>query len=386
MREHKSIFGYLFLAQFFASLSAFFLIYIHSSFLTQFISEELVGIVFIIGAVFAILILMGAPFVLRRFGNYYIALLSALLTILILLGIASTENAIFAIILLVFYIGLMRVIGYTLDIFLEKYSTDEKSTGEIRGSFLTFKNVALLISPFLVGLILTNSDYWKIYLVAAFFLFLFVITISYRFRNFTDIHYDTFRLRDSLRCVLGDKDIYSTFMSQFLLRIFFAWTQIYIPIYLHFHIGLSWTAIGIIFSISLLPYILLEYPLGKISDVVWGEKEIMTIGFIILALFTAMISFVTSSSIIVWALVLFATRIGASAIDITTETHFFRYVDGTDTNTISLFRMIAPASTIAGALLGTVVLLVIPIQYSFLVLALVALYGVHYSLALKDSR
>lgn len=385
MQEHKSIFGYLFLAQFLTSLHVFFLLYIHSSFLTQFVSEEIVGIIFVAGSILAILTLITIPFALRKLGNYYTTLLVTLFLILIILGLASAKTALLAVLFIILYLGIERLVRYTIDIYIEKYSTD-RETGEIRGSFLTVKNIALVVSPFIVGLILLDGDYWKIYLIAAFFLFLFFLTVSYRFRNFTDPHYDTFKLTDSIRCILGNRNIYSTFMSQFILRIFFTWMNIYIPIYLHFHVGLPWTEIGIILSISLLPYLLFEYPLGRIADRVLGEKEILTIGFILLALFTAVISFVASTSVVVWALVLFATRIGASAVDVMTETHFFRNVDATDTNTISFFRMMAPISTIAGALLGTIVLLFIPIQYSFIVLALVTLYGVRYSLMLQDSR
>ena len=40
---------------------------------------------------------------------------------------------------------------------------------------------------------------------------------------------------------------------------------IYTPIYLHEHLLLGWDQIGFIFTIMLLPFIILEFPLGNIK-------------------------------------------------------------------------------------------------------------------------
>ena len=63
---------------------------------------------------------------------------------------------------------------------------------------------------------------------------------------------------------------------------------IYTPIYLHEHIGLPWSDIGIIFTIMLLPFVLFEFPAGKLADGKWGEKEPPIIGIILIAVSTAL--------------------------------------------------------------------------------------------------
>tara|TARA_Y100000031_G_scaffold104660_1_gene115116 strand:- start:54 stop:545 length:492 start_codon:yes stop_codon:yes gene_type:complete len=161
---------------------------------------------------------------------------------------------------------------------------------------------------------------------------------------------------------------------------------IYMPIYLNQHIGFSWPEIGIIFTIMLLPFVLFEYPLGRLADTKIGEKEILIIGFIILIFSTAFIPFMNTTSLIPWAILLFITRVGASFAEITTESYFFKHVDGTDTSTISLFRITRPVSYIVGPLIATIGLFFLNIQYIFLILAVVLLFGLYFSFKIKDTK
>jgi MFS family permease len=85
---------------------------------------------------------------------------------------------------------------------------------------------------------------------------------------------------------------------------------VYCPIYLHTTIGLSWSEIGVIITVMLLPFVLIELPLGRLADKKYGEKEIMIIGFLILGLSTMGLAFITSTNVWVWAIALLVTRIG----------------------------------------------------------------------------
>jgi MFS family permease len=175
------------------------------------------------------------------------------------------------------------------------------------------------------------------------------------------------------------------FLSNIMLRFFYSWMVIYTPIYLHEHIGFSWGEIGLIFSIMLVPFVVLGSPLGKIADKYIGEKELLSLGFVIVAVSTAYLSFVDSSNFLVWALVLLVTRIGASMVDIMSETYFFKKIDGSDSNLLGFFRMTGPIAFIIGPLLATLVLPFVGIKYLFLVLGILMLWGLRYSLTLKDT-
>ena len=113
---------------------------------------------------------------------------------------------------------------------------------------------------------------------------------------------------------------------------------IYTPMYLHKHLGFAWKELGIMFSIMLVPFLLLEAPLGRIADKVLGEKEFLVTGFAIIAIATAVISFMTVSVFFLFALILFTTRVGAAMVEIMTETYFFKKIRAEDAQIIGLMR------------------------------------------------
>ena len=140
------------------------------------------------------------------------------------------------------------------------------------------------------------------------------------------------------------------------------------------------------FTIMLLPFVLFEIPVGKLEDDKYSEKEFLTIGFCLMGLSTLFISFITLKSFFIWAVVLFITRIGASFVEVSTESYFFKHVDQTKTDVISFFRITRPLSFLVGPVIATITLQFIPFQYVFIVIGICMILGVYYSLSLKDIR
>ncbi|MDP3988933.1 MAG: hypothetical protein Q8P93_01710 [bacterium] len=91
-------------------------------------------------------------------------------------------------------------------------------------------------------------------------------------------------------------------------------------------------------------------------------------------------------ALVLWVVVLFVSRIGAACVEIATESYFFRHVDGSLADTISLFRMARPAIYIAAAGVAALSLQVISLQWSFLILAAIMAGGLTYSFALRDTK
>ena len=382
----KSAFAAIYTVGFLSAFHVFLIVYINSSFLNQYISEEFVGSLYIIGSLMTISTLTIIPYALRRFGNYMTLVAFTLLEILILLGMAFIKEPAIVIPLFVTHWVVFQIMFINIDIFLETYQKKESDTGSTRGIFLTIINSALILSILIVGLILTNNDFWKIYLISAGVLLPFLFIIFTKFRNFKDPVYEDFKIWRTLKKFRTDKNISNIFMAQFILKFFFSWMVVYMPIYLHDYIGFEWSQIAIIFTIMLLPFILIEIPAGKIADKWIGEKELLSVGFIIMALFTMMIPFVGITSFVLWAGILFVTRIGASLVEVTTESYFFKHVQGDDANIISFFRMTRPTAYIAGPLVAIITLQFLPFQYIFLVLGIIMFLGLKYSFALKDTR
>ncbi len=252
---------------------------------------------------------------------------------------------------------------------------------------MTVANGAWVFSPLVASLILDGgNDYFKIFWVACLLLIPAALTLKSKMKSFDDSKYTAHSLWKTFREVRKSRDLTLIFFISFLLQFLYAWMVIYTPIFLHDHLGFSWSQIGVIFSIMLVPFILIELPLGRLADSRWGEKEALAVGFIVIAISTASMSFIGNTSVFVWATVLFLTRVGASMVEIMSETYFFKKVTTENANIISGFRTMRPLAYIASPIIGSAVLLFAPFQELFAILGAIIFVGFFASLKVKDTR
>jgi MFS family permease len=271
---------------------------------------------------------------------------------------------------------------------METLSGDsETSTGSRRGLILAIMSVAAFMSPIAMGyLVGEDSDLSSVYYVSAAVGLLFIAVIIAKFRQFFDPPYEKIRVRDVIASSLKNKDLSTVMVAQFLLQFFFTWAIIYVPLYLFNNLNFSWPEISQIIAAGLFAYILFEYPIGIIADKKLGEKEMMAVGFMIMALSSAGIFYLTSPLVGAWMILMFVSRIGASLVEVTTESYFFKQVKGHDSNLISLFRLMRPLGNLIGALAGSLSLLFLPLNYIFIVLAFMMVAGMFITLRIKDTR
>jgi MFS family permease len=381
------LFALVYLSSFLYSFHYALPAYIESSFIAQFISTtKIVGYTFSIAAIFTVLLTFLYPHLLKRFGNYRLTLTMIGLEILALLALAFFSNPILVIGFFIAHQTLANIIFLNLDSFVERFS-DDAVTGSIRTVFMTVLNIAVAVAPFIAGLMLTDHDFWKIYLAAAAIMSIGFFVIAKNFKDYVDPHYLAHPFRHTLKIVAESHDLHSIIFTHFLLSFFYTWMVIYLPIYLNTHMGISMNNIlGIIIPIALLPFVFFEIYLGKLADKKLGEKEILTAGFILMALSTAGLSFITTSSVIVWAIALFTTRTGASMVEAMTESYFYKQVTAEDAHLITFMRTVRATAYIIGPLLGSLVLSFFDFHYLFLALGIILLAALPYSLTIKDTR
>ncbi len=376
----------LFLGNFLLSFHFYLTIYINSTFIAGILGERAVGPLFVAGALLGLLSLSLAPRALFLLGELRGLTIFGLIEVLTLLGLALPTSPLTAAGLLLVHLTMYPIMFFTLDLFLEETTRKEEQTGNIRGIFLTFGNTALIVAPLAVGLILSDSEFWKVFLLSAVLMIPFLLLMGLSFRRFSIPTYPAFHLLSILSSLSNQKDLLRVVWGQFLLRLFYAFMVVYMPLYLHAHIGFSWSQIGFMFTIMLLPFVLFELPAGTLADKILGEKELLIAGFLVLAFFTASASFLTNASFALWTVLLFATRVGASLVEITTESFFFKHVQAADTNSISFFRMAQPIAYVAGVSLAALFLLFLDIQYLFLALGIIIFLGIPFAIPRRDTR
>ena len=375
----------IYLAGFLFSIPLALTSYINSSFLETYISEYYIGIIYVIASLATIWGLLEMPKILTRFGNRYTALLFSLIIFFSLLLLAFGNNAFIVIPAFILYFLSSNFIIASLDIFVEDFSKSS-SIGRIRGLYLMIINSAWVIAQLISGSIIAQSSFKGIYLFSAGFMVLFSVIFILFLRNFTDPKYKKIPILKTVKFFAQNKKISKIYLINFILKFFYTWMVIYTPIYLHEYLNFGWDKIGIIFSIMLIPFVILEFPLGKLSDKI-GEKKMFIAGFIVSILSILAIPFINEPRLIFWAGILFATRVGAATIEVLSESYFFKVVSEENADAISFFRNTTPLSYIIAPLLAVPVLLFVPsFEYLFFILGAVMLYGLFITLRLRDIK
>mgnify|MGYP001597903551 FL=1 len=376
----------IYLATFFYALHFAITLFIESSYLRAFFSERVVGLIYIIASVLSIAAVMKLPRVLSIYGNYRVTLALIFLEVASLLGLITADSSYSAILFFVAHQSFLAMLFVSINIFLESFSTDE-STGRTRGTFLTILNTAILLGPLVASGFLKDSNFDTVFLLSALFIFPMFILIAINLKKYRDPIYNKLEFLSTIIEVFRRPDVFKISVVRFLLEFFYSIMVIYTPIYLNTVMQIPFSQIlGIIMPIALSPFVIFPYLLGNIADKKLGEKELLSMGIVLSAFITMSLSFISSGSIFAWAFLLFMTRVGASFIETMSDSYFFKHVNASDSNLIAFFGNLRPVAFIAGPMLATLFLLVFPFNYIFLGLGIFMLYGLRFSLSLRDTR
>ncbi len=215
---------------------------------------------------------------------------------------------------------------------------------------------------------------------------LVVFLFANNFQKFKDRIYNKVQITNTIKTFWQDRDLLKIYLVNFILKFFFSWMVIYSTIYLHENIGFSWQEIGFIFAIMLTPFVFLSYPLGKLSDKI-GEKKLLIYGFIFTIIATLLIPLIKVKILWVFAFVLFLSRVGASTIEIMSESYFFKKINEEDADEMAFFRNTGPMSFLVAPFLATIFLLFIPsFEYLFYILGAILMLGLFISMRIEDIK
>tara|TARA_B100000745_G_scaffold219274_1_gene146001 strand:- start:12648 stop:13844 length:1197 start_codon:yes stop_codon:yes gene_type:complete len=348
--------------------------------------KEFIGLLYSAGSIITLLAIAYAPHLLSKYGNYTNMLVLGLLESLAFIGLAYTTSLPVLFILFMTIFVVPALIAFSLDIFLEGATRTEGSTGGIRGIFLTVASIAWVAAPIIGGFVVGNGNYAFLFIAAALVFSPFIFIAAARLDDFKDPKYVQLDVAKFMLSLRTNADLRSVFAAQFLLRFFYGIMTIYLPLYVHTVLGMPLSSIGLIIGIGTLAFVLLEIPLGKLQDTLWGEKEVLVLGFLVISTTTGIISFLNAPSLLLIIAIIFATRIGAAMIEMGSEGYFFKHVEADDADDVSAFRMLFPLAYIISPLFGTVMLFFLPLPFIFLGTAILLLSGVLFAAELRDTN
>jgi len=383
--KQKTLLPYVYLANILLSIHFFLIIYINSTSLERFFTESQVGILFVIGAVIGISLFLSAPSMINRFGLYKYLFSVIALECIAVLGLANAGSALSVAFYFLMHSSLVPMILFCLDIFLEKETLVEADTGKIRSIFLTITNSILVISPAITGFILKQYSFESLYFISALFCIPLLLIARIKFSNSDTMMSET-HIFTSLKKAFENKDVKNVVIAQFILQFFFAWMVIYLPLYLVKDVGFGWQELGLLFTVMLIPFAVFEIPVGFLADNKYGEKEFMLAGFIIMAVASSLIPFVKVPVFLTWATLLFCSRIGASFSEITSESYFFKHVNASNSDSISIFRMTRPFAYVCAPIIATITLTFLSLGASFWILGIITFFGSVAAFNITDTK
>jgi len=360
------------------------LAYVMSSYFKLSSGTENVGIFYAVSYIIFLVVLLNLHKIVRMFGKsnvFYFSLLAKIISVVFLAVLAPSK---WAIIFLMLYIILGNIEWVALDTIIESFSVD-KMSGRIRGLHLTIMNTGILFGPFVSTYILGKIDFQGIFVFSLIFnSFVFIFALI-GFRNVNHRFEQKLKVADVIKKVLARKNIMRIYYISFVLEFFYALMIIYTPIYL-LDLGYSWAEIGKIFTVMLIPFVLIQYPMGFLADKKFGEKEFLIFSLFIMSVSTIFIYFIGSGTVFVWSIVLFATRIGAALVEVLRDSYFFKRIDAFDVDVINFFRTAAPVANIAAATLSSFMIFFLPVRFTFLLTGLIILSALYPAFKLVDNK
>jgi MFS family permease len=378
----------LFIGNFFFSLCAALIFYILLPYLSSFMPTAYAGLVVALGGLTAVIFFPLLPRLVAPYSAQWLALLFATVETVVLFILATAPGAVASVLLLIIIIAIQPFIAYELDLLLEAIPTENNSVGRVRTLFITAGIAGSLIAPLLLGLVLNNSEAYGRILIAgaAMLLPLVFLLAARRLPKGRPPHPS--HLWNTVTRMMHDGDLAAVTVAHLVLYIFFVLVPLYIPIYLHTELGIPWSSLGWMFSLTLLPYVFIEYPAGWLADTFLGDRELMLLGFLIAGGALASVSLLSpSSSLLVILLILIGSRVGAALIESMTEAHFFRRVSRRDISSMSVFRGVWPLAYVIAPVIGSIILFFGNYQILFVLTgACIVVAGTLTTLLIRDFR
>ena len=431
-------------------------LYSFSRFLSLHFNSKEVTYIYIITAILSIYIINTYNKLLSKYHNYATASTIIIVNIISLLALAFVVNIYAIAFYAILYMSLNLLLAISINLYIQEFS-EHHDVGMLRGI-----NLVLSASAFILGLYISKfllvseinvpyiqNPYALLYISTTVLLFPMLYIINHYYKHIDEPIYKGGHMWKVLLKLHMNKDLYGVFIANLSLQVFISIMIIYFINYLidYGHVLLP-DYVGIIMPLALLPFVLLPYAIGKLSDRKYGEKEFMIWGLIIMTVslfiipavanyanilmqeLSSYINNIKSDSISVykdniniitkdnilkdlistpgsqpllenmqdaiyrkilfaWGAVLVLGRIGSSILEESSNSYFYKKISNRDSDIISLFNNTSSLGMLIGGLIAICAFYIniyMGINYAiFILTGLFCLYAIYYISKIKDT-
>ncbi len=344
-------------------------VYVASTYFQQNSKTDNVGLFYLLAYAVVLVILLNLHKSVRAWGKKNIFLLAIAGRTLLMVVLYFSQQAMVNLLSAMAYMACSYLTYVSLDMILESFSRDQ-STGRTRGLNLTLASWGFVFGPFISTTILAKFDFTGLFFILAIFNLAILLFSIIKMPETAHDNLVRKTTGEMLSRAWRQKNILRIYYVSFVLEFFYALIIIYTPIYLR-SLGLSWQEIGYAFTVMLIPFLIIEYPIGLIVDKKKNENKLILMFLTILIFTTAAIFFIHSKEVWLWATILLGTRMGAAGLDVLRDIYFYKRVGGVDVDLIDFYRTACPLAVLVGAAMAGLLLLFLPLPYIFLTVALV---------------
>lgn len=360
------------------------LVYVIADYFKEAFGSNNVSVFYFISYAVALVGILNMHKIIKRLGKATTMFLFLFFQVCSVTFLIFTQPSAIGVFLLMVFIISSYLAWVVLDIILEDYSEDKKS-GRIRGLHLTILNAGFLVGPLISTQVLEKFGFNGLFFVSMIIsMFMFMVALL-GLRGVNQRFGQNLTVRDLVKKIFVNKDVMKIYAVSLALEFFFALMVVYTSLRL-LEMEMSWSEIGIILTIMLVPFVIFGYPVGVLADKNFGEKEMIIFGLVIMAISSASIFFITSTSVWIWSLVLFITRIGATIIETLRDSYFYKKIDGRDVDIISFFRTTPSVAYMLATTISAVALIFFPLRSVFLIVAISAFLAIFPAVKLIDNK
>lgn len=360
------------------------LLYVTSDYFSKAFGNENVSSFYFVTYVIALMGLLNMYKLVSILGKAKAFFLFFVLQIISLLALIFVKPSLAGIVYLMAYIIFNYFAWVILDIIIEQFSDDKKS-GRIRGFHLMIMSAGVLVGPFLSTTILSTYGFNGLFLATIFLNLIMLALAAVGLKKVAGKIRGHLTIKDVGIKVFTNKDVLNIYMVSLVMEAFYALMIVYTPLYL-LDLGLTWQQIGIVFTVMLVPFVIMDYPLGYLADEKYGEKEMIIMGLLIMGVSSALMFFIHSKSIIIWSVILLLTRIGAATVETLRDSYFYKKIDGRDVDLISFFRTTRSVAYLLATGMSAMFLVMLPMKYIFLLIGFLVLSGIYPAIKLVDNK
>ena len=396
-------------------------LYTLARFLSIYFDNNQIVYVYLITAVIGMYIINLYNKFLSRYHNFGTASTIILVNIISLLIMAFVNNGIIIGFYSVVYMTMNSLLAVSTNLYIQEFS-EHHDVGMVRGINLILTATALICGLYISKVLLllnisiphVHTIYGILYIATAILLIPMLLLINHYFKNIEEPRYRGGHMWRVLSQLHRNKDLYGVFIANLALQVFITIMIVYFVNYLidYGNVLLS-DYVGVLMPVALLPFILLPYAIGSLSDRKYGEKEFMIWGLVIMSVTVFCIPIIThynnismvelnnfiksineplinfdsntvpvsfknlisnngNQSLIVnmqdvvyrkillaWAMLLVVGRIGSSVLETASTSYFYKKISKKDSDIISLFNN---SSSLAMAIAGVLAMIAIYIN------------------------